>query len=355
MAFRCGADGLSPWGVRVLAAGGTAANLVAAAVSAVLLRRLRGRSPATRFFFLVIMGMNLLEAGGYALTGGAFSFGDWGLFLADIASPSAWRAAIVAVGALLSVLGVVLVRRGIEPFLHGPKPVRERLARRMLWIPYIVGGVVDCLAATRNPGGARLVCRCPRPPRPRRQLAPFLDPFMVGPPRALAGERVVIGRSMVGSPSARSRSRSCSPCSPRGSGWRVESAGGRVSSCPPWAAGLSARAATPWRWAPSRPGRRFERAHRLGRGRHLQRSDGQQRLPRARDQRRARGSGASTTACSAVAQCGPSTCASSCCLGGVCQPYGMTDDQTCGKGGVTCQDCTTQGGSAFCNNEYCTR
>ena len=59
--------------------------------------------------------------------------------------------------------------------------------------------------------------------------------------------------------------------------------------------------------------------------------------------------------CVAPPQCNAGNCPSSCCQGGVCQPYGMTDDDACGLDGAECMDCTMQGGSAFCNNGYCTQ
>src|SRR3954464_14121962 len=67
--FNCGTDGVSAAGQRVMAAGGTIMNFVAAAVGYLVYRRAR---PATawRFALWLFVTVNLLQGAGYFLFSG---------------------------------------------------------------------------------------------------------------------------------------------------------------------------------------------------------------------------------------------------------------------------------------------
>jgi len=157
VSFLCDTDGLPSAAVRVVKAGGSLTNLLAAALFGGLLRTRRSAAPMTRYFLWLGMSMNVLQAGGYGMAASLFSFGDWALFIEGFAHPLLWRAAIFLVGAAISILGVRVAIRTLEPFVGTEPSERRRRAFMLPWIPYFVGGAVDCLAALRNPGGIEIL------------------------------------------------------------------------------------------------------------------------------------------------------------------------------------------------------
>jgi hypothetical protein len=151
--FECSMD------TRLVAAGGTLANLLFGAVFWAAARVVKHSTP-WRYFFWLLMTFNLLDAGGYFLFSGIGNFGDWAVVIAGLQPPWAWRIALVALGTVTYfLLFVPLCLRELRPFLGKDKDAEIRVwrARRLTVVPYLTGGVLSCVAGARNPVGAFLI------------------------------------------------------------------------------------------------------------------------------------------------------------------------------------------------------
>jgi hypothetical protein len=140
---------------RVVVAGGTIANLVAALLAFLVFQRMKGFG-ATRYFAWLFATLNLLNATGYFILSGFLGSGDWAVVIADLQPQFLWRV-------MLSLLGLVgyaastymsadmlaaLVRRG---------DIRQRDVRRLIVPAYIGGGVLLVAGAALNPIDSALV------------------------------------------------------------------------------------------------------------------------------------------------------------------------------------------------------
>lgn len=142
---------------RLVAAGGTLANLVSGALFWVAGRGVR-RSASWRYFFWLLMAFNLFDAGGYFLFSGIGNFGDWAMVVAGWQPTWVWRAGLVVVGTVTYfLLFVPLCLRELRPFLGRDAEIRVRRARQLTLIPYITAGILSCIAGTLNPVGPLLI------------------------------------------------------------------------------------------------------------------------------------------------------------------------------------------------------
>jgi hypothetical protein len=82
---------------RLVAAGGTLANLVFGALFWGAARSVK-KSASWRFFFWLLMTFNLFDAGGYFLFSGIGNFGDWAAVVAGWQPAWAWRVGLIALG-----------------------------------------------------------------------------------------------------------------------------------------------------------------------------------------------------------------------------------------------------------------
>jgi len=69
---------------RLVAAGGTLANLAAGAAFWIALRSAKGASTRLRFFFLTSLAFNLFAGTGYFFFSGVTNFGDWAVVIAGL-------------------------------------------------------------------------------------------------------------------------------------------------------------------------------------------------------------------------------------------------------------------------------
>jgi hypothetical protein len=149
--FQCSVD------TRLVAAGGTLANLLFGAVFWAAARAVKHATP-WRYFFWLLMTFSLLDAGGYFLFSGIGNFGDWAVVVAGLQPAWAWRIALVALGTVTYfVLFVPLCLRELRPFLGKDAEIRVWRARRLTVVPYLTGGVLSCAAGALNPVGAFLI------------------------------------------------------------------------------------------------------------------------------------------------------------------------------------------------------
>jgi hypothetical protein len=141
---------------RVVAAGGTLANLAASIVFWIALRNAKSASVRWRFFLLTSFAFNVFEGTGYFLFSGVTNFGDWAEVIAGLQAHWLWRALLVIVG-MASYFGAVLaVGIGIVRYVGVPRNESRRLQRLTL-IRYFSTLILVCSAGLLNPIGMQLV------------------------------------------------------------------------------------------------------------------------------------------------------------------------------------------------------
>ena len=141
---------------RLVAAGGTLANLAASMVFWIALRNAKSASVRWRFFLLTSFAFNLFEGTGYFLFSGVTNFGDWAEVIAGLHAHWLWRALLVIVG-MASYFGAVLaVGIAIVRYVGVPRSESRRL-RRLTLIPYFSTLILVCTAGLLNPIGIQLV------------------------------------------------------------------------------------------------------------------------------------------------------------------------------------------------------
>jgi hypothetical protein len=149
--FECSAD------TRLVAAGGTLANLMFGALFFAAERAVR-QTASWRYFFWLLMTFNLFDAGGYFLFSGVGNFGDWAAVVAGWQPAWAWRAGLIGLGTVTYFfLFVPLCLRELRPFLGRDERIRVRRARQFTLTPYLTGGILSCVAGALNPVGPLLI------------------------------------------------------------------------------------------------------------------------------------------------------------------------------------------------------
>lgn len=149
--FDCSAE------TRLVAAGGTLADLLFGMLFWVAARAVK-RSACWRYFFWLLMTFTLFHVGGYFLFSGIGNIGDWSAVVAGWQPAWAWRVGVAALGIVAYFfLFVPLALRELRPFLGMDPRIRVRRARQLTVTPYIVGGVLACVAGALNPVGPLLI------------------------------------------------------------------------------------------------------------------------------------------------------------------------------------------------------
>jgi hypothetical protein len=141
---------------RLVAAGGTLANLAAGMAFWIVLRNARGAPVRLRFFLLISLTFNLFAGTGYFFFSGVTNFGDWAQVIAGLHAHWLWRALLVIVG-MASYFGAVLVVGiGLVRYVGIPRNESRRLKKFTL-IPYFSAVLLVCAAGLLNPIGIQLV------------------------------------------------------------------------------------------------------------------------------------------------------------------------------------------------------
>jgi hypothetical protein len=157
MHFEGDTERLPPRANRLIAAGGTLANLIAAALALPVLRWSRDRSPATWFFLWTFVSVNLMQAAGYPLFSGVGGIGDWTAVIRGWRPQWLWRLSLAAVGGLSYFVTVRWAMRALATRLEEIAPARVAAAYVYTLTPYIVGCALYVVAGLRNPAGLMLV------------------------------------------------------------------------------------------------------------------------------------------------------------------------------------------------------
>jgi hypothetical protein len=149
--------GLSANAVRFVAAGGTFANLIFAAITISALRRRRDAQGAGWFFLWLFATINLLHAAGYLLFSGVGGIGDWAEIVRGLSPWWAWRGALAIIGGASYWMATRWSMRQLAERLRESGQARVAEANRFTITAYTAGGAQSIIAGLLDPGGAALV------------------------------------------------------------------------------------------------------------------------------------------------------------------------------------------------------
>jgi hypothetical protein len=148
--FECEGEG------KLVAAGGTLANLIAGLAFWAAARVAR-HSTRLRYFFWLSMTMNLYAGGGYFLFSGIGNIGDWAAVIEGYQPAVLYRVLLTMLG-VITYLGFMWISlREMQPFLGRDRDLRLRRARGLTLVPYFTGGILACIAGALNPVGPILI------------------------------------------------------------------------------------------------------------------------------------------------------------------------------------------------------
>jgi hypothetical protein len=148
--MECSAD------TRLVMAGGTFANFAAAALF-FLLAHQPGVSPRLRYFGWLSTTINLMMASGYFLFSGIGGFGDWAMFVRGLGAAWLLRIALATLGAVSYYAVVRFSLLEFRPLIGSDKDRRVSRAAHLMRIPYVTGGILNCIAGAFNPASIYLV------------------------------------------------------------------------------------------------------------------------------------------------------------------------------------------------------
>ncbi len=141
---------------RLVAAGGTLANLAAGIVFWIILRSAKRSSVHLRFFLLTSVDFNLLAGTGYFFFSGVTNFGDWAVVIADLHAHWLWRTLLVVIGVASYYVAISVVGTGLVRYVGVPRTEPRRL-RKLTFIPYFSAVFLLCAGGLLNPIGIQLV------------------------------------------------------------------------------------------------------------------------------------------------------------------------------------------------------
>ncbi len=141
---------------RLVAAGGTLANLAAAVVFWIALRSATGESVRWRFFLLTSLAFNLFAGTGYFFFSGVTNFGDWAAVIAGLHAHWLWRTLLVIAGIASYYGAVLVVGTGLVRYVGVPRNDSRRL-RKLTFIPYFASVLLLCAGGLLNPIGIQLM------------------------------------------------------------------------------------------------------------------------------------------------------------------------------------------------------
>lgn len=147
---------------RVVEAGGTLANLVAALVFWLALRNAKSVSTRLRYFLLITCAFNLFSGTGYFLFSGLTNFGDWAVVIAGMHPHGLWRVLLVLGGTVSYVVAALVIGIGLVRYVGIPRHQQGRL-RKLTIIPYLSAILLASVAGLLNPLGIQLLWKSALP------------------------------------------------------------------------------------------------------------------------------------------------------------------------------------------------
>jgi hypothetical protein len=112
---------------KLVAAGGTLANLAAGIAFGIALRRAKWTSLHLRFFLLTSVAFNLLAGTGYFFFSGVTNFGDWAVVIADLHPYWLWRTLLIVIGMASYYVAILVVGIGLVRYVGVPRTELRRL------------------------------------------------------------------------------------------------------------------------------------------------------------------------------------------------------------------------------------
>ncbi|HXB66996.1 MAG TPA: hypothetical protein VNY05_02065 [Candidatus Acidoferrales bacterium] len=156
MQFQGDEHSLPKLAVDAISAGGSVANLVAAAITTLLLRRHRGCARTGWFFLWLFATVNLLAAAGYPLYSGLANIGDWANIVRGLKPAWLWHLCLAAIGALSYWFATRWSMDRLGRRLRGAGS-RVPAAYRYTLVSYIAMSAFAIAGGMFEPGGAFLV------------------------------------------------------------------------------------------------------------------------------------------------------------------------------------------------------
>lgn len=156
MNFGWDESGFPRWTLRVVAAGGTIANLLAGALALTMLRR-PPSAVHLHYFLWLFAAVNLYVGTGYFLYSGVSNIGDWANVIAELPGKWLWRGLLALVGRASYFLCVRTMVAKAEPLTGGDPGVRYRRANLLMLIPYFAGAGMGVIAGALNPQAKTLL------------------------------------------------------------------------------------------------------------------------------------------------------------------------------------------------------
>lgn len=147
---------------RLVAAGGTLANLVEAGVLWLSLRGAKQASGQTRLFLFAACTFNLFTGAGYFLFSGAGNFGDWAQVIAGTHPHWMWRV-LMTVGGAAGYYGAMrAMGAGLVRYVGIPREDKPRM-RKLAWLAYFSALMISLAGGFMNPLGLTLVLESAAP------------------------------------------------------------------------------------------------------------------------------------------------------------------------------------------------
>jgi hypothetical protein len=141
---------------RLVAAGGTLANLAAALIFWLALRGASRASVQWRFFLLISLAFNLLSGTGYFFFSGVTDFGDWAAVIAGLPAHALWRTLLVVLGIAFYFASALLLGTCLVRYVGVPRSELRRM-RKLTLIPYFASILLLSAGGLVNPLGMQLV------------------------------------------------------------------------------------------------------------------------------------------------------------------------------------------------------
>ncbi|HEY4949658.1 MAG TPA: hypothetical protein VIH88_04935 [Candidatus Acidoferrales bacterium] len=141
---------------RLVAAGGTLANLAAGVFFWVVLRSATRAAVRLRFFLLASLAFNLFTGTGYFFFSGVTNFGDWAVVIAGLHPHWPWRLLLVVVGIAAYYGAVLVVGTSLVQYVAVPRDDTRRM-RKLTFIPYLSAILLLSAGGLANPIGIQLV------------------------------------------------------------------------------------------------------------------------------------------------------------------------------------------------------
>lgn len=158
MDFDCDLHGLGVAAEKIVAAGGTVANLVFGLIALVLYARTPvTSSPLWRFSVWLFVAVNLMTGTGYFLFSGIGGIGDWAVVIEGLQPQWLWRGVLAVSGAGLYFIITIYLFNALGPLIGDARPERYHRAQRLAVSSYVTGGALSLLAGFLHPAGLALV------------------------------------------------------------------------------------------------------------------------------------------------------------------------------------------------------